>query len=99
MKVSPAGVRLSIWMAMFTFLTTAIIGLRIWAIYLTRRSFQAHDYLVIIAYVSTCAMTGLNYWAVANGLGDHTVNLSKDELTVQFKACRPYYPCTQIFLF
>ncbi|KAJ5720409.1 uncharacterized protein N7483_008343 [Penicillium malachiteum] len=94
MKVSPAGVRLSIWMAMFTFLTTAIIGLRIWAIYLTRRSFQVHDYLV-----STCTMTGLNYWAIANGLGDHTVNLSKDELIVQFKACQPYPSCIQIFLF
>lgn len=30
-------------------------------------------------------MVGLNYWAVANGLGAHTVTLSESQLHVQFK--------------
>lgn len=51
MAVSPAGVRLSIWMAVFTGITTAVIALRIWALHLTRKSLQLHDYLVIVAYV------------------------------------------------
>lgn len=32
-------------------------------------------------------MVGLNGWAIANGLGAHTNNLSTDELDVQFKVC------------
>lgn len=51
MTVSPAGVRLSIWMAVFTGITTAVIALRIWAVHLTRKSLQLSDYLVIVAYV------------------------------------------------
>lgn len=51
MTVSPAGIRLSIWMAVFTCLTTAVILLRVWAVRLTRKSLQLSDYLVILAYV------------------------------------------------
>jgi len=51
MAVSQAGVRLSIWMAVFTGLTTAVIVLRIWALHLTRKSLQLSDYLVFVAYV------------------------------------------------
>ena len=52
MAISSAGIRLSIWIAVFTCLTTVVIGLRVWAIHLTRKAFQLHDYLVITAYVS-----------------------------------------------
>lgn len=51
MTVSPAGIRLSVWMAVFTGITTAVIALRIWAVHLTRKSLQLSDYLVIVAYV------------------------------------------------
>lgn len=51
MAVSPNGVQLSIWMAVFTFLTSVVIALRIWAIHLTRKSLQLHDYFVITAHV------------------------------------------------
>lgn len=51
MTVSPAGIRLSIWMAVFTGVTTVVIALRIWAVHLTRKSLQLSDYLVIVAYV------------------------------------------------
>ena len=51
MTVSPAGIRLSVWMAVFTGITTAVIALRIWAVRLTRKSLQLSDYLVIVAYV------------------------------------------------
>lgn len=51
MAVSPAGVRLSVWMAVFTVITTAVIILRVWAVHLTRKSLQLYDYLVILAYV------------------------------------------------
>lgn len=51
MGASPAGIRLSVWMAVFTGITTAVIALRIWAVHLTRRSLQLSDYLVIVAYV------------------------------------------------
>jgi hypothetical protein len=30
-------------------------------------------------------MVGLNYWAIANGLGAHTDTLSESQLHVQFK--------------
>ncbi|KAJ5495922.1 hypothetical protein N7539_001038 [Penicillium diatomitis] len=85
MAVSPNGVQLSIWMAVFTFITNVVIGLRLWALHLTRKRLQLSDYFVIIAHTSACAMTGLNYWAVANGMGAHTRTLSKKELNVQFK--------------
>lgn len=51
MAVSPNGVQLSIWMAVFTFITSVVIALRIWAIHLTRKSLQLHDYFVIVAHV------------------------------------------------
>lgn len=51
MAVSPDGVQLSIWMAVFTFITSVVIALRIWAIRLTRKSLQLHDYFVIVAHV------------------------------------------------
>lgn len=51
MAVSPNGVQLSIWMAVFTFLASVVIALRIWAIHLTRKSLQLHDYFVITAHV------------------------------------------------
>ncbi|KAJ6126975.1 hypothetical protein N7523_002587 [Penicillium sp. IBT 18751x] len=85
MAVSQAGVRLSIWMAVFTSLTTAVIALRAWAIHLTRKSLQLSDYLLFVAYIATIIMVGLNYWAVANGLGAHTATLSESQLHVQFK--------------
>ena len=44
-----------------------------------------HCLKLITLQTSACAMTGLNYWAVANGLGGHTNSLSKKELHVQFK--------------
>lgn len=51
MAVSPNGVQLSIWMAVFTFITSVVIALRIWAIHLTHKSLQLHDYFVIVAHV------------------------------------------------
>lgn len=36
-------------------------------------------------------MIGLNGWAIANGLGAHTHDLSRDELGVQFKVCLTQY--------
>ena len=51
MGASPAGIRLSVWMAVFTSITTAVIVLRIRAVHLTRKSLQLSDYLVIVAYV------------------------------------------------
>ena len=56
MAVSPNGVQLSIWMAVFTFLTSVVIALRIWAIHLTRKNLQLHDYFVIVAHVSIRAI-------------------------------------------
>jgi hypothetical protein len=60
MAVSPNGVQLSIWMAVFTFLTSVVIALRIWAIHLTRKSLQLHDYFVIIAHVCIGAIAYFN---------------------------------------
>ncbi|KAJ5090126.1 hypothetical protein N7532_008810 [Penicillium argentinense] len=85
MAISPAGVRLSIWMAVFTLVTTGVIAMRVWALHLTRKSLHLADYLVIVAYISTVAMVGLNYWAIINGLGAHTKTLSESELHVQLK--------------
>lgn len=35
-------------------------------------------------------MVALNGWAIANGLGGHTDDLSREELHVQFKVRRGY---------
>ncbi|PYI31821.1 hypothetical protein BP00DRAFT_486485 [Aspergillus indologenus CBS 114.80] len=80
MAVSPRGVDLAIWIAVFTLLTTLILSLRFWAIAITRRPLLAHDWLVTIAYFSTCCMAGVCWWAIANRLGAHTNTLSAYEL-------------------
>lgn len=51
MKISSNGVQLSIWMAVFTFITSVVIALRLWALHLTRKRLQLHDYFVIVAHV------------------------------------------------
>lgn len=38
--------------------------------------------------ISTNAMVALNCWAISNGLGAHTADLSREELNVQFKVRR-----------
>jgi len=38
-------------------------------------------------------MVGLNYWAVTNGLGAHTSELSESQRNVQFKVRRTERAC------
>ncbi|RAL17617.1 uncharacterized protein BO97DRAFT_467140 [Aspergillus homomorphus CBS 101889] len=85
MAISPNGARLMIWMIVFAVVTTVTMGLRLWAIRLKRASLQIHDYLVFIAYLSTCGMETLCWWAIANGLGAHTDTLTSYELGVQYQ--------------
>ncbi|RAL06173.1 uncharacterized protein BO80DRAFT_460417 [Aspergillus ibericus CBS 121593] len=84
-RLSANGIKLLIWMVVFTVLITLILGLRLWAIRVKRRSFKLHDYLILLAYISTCCMAGLTWWAIANGLGAHTADLSAYERGVQFQ--------------
>ncbi|PWY84976.1 hypothetical protein BO70DRAFT_428556 [Aspergillus heteromorphus CBS 117.55] len=83
--VSPGGLKLMIWMIVFTVLTTVVLGLRLWAIRVKRRAFKLHDYLILLAYTSTCCMSALTWWAIANGLGAHTSELTTYELGVQYQ--------------
>ncbi|PWY96631.1 hypothetical protein BO94DRAFT_580460 [Aspergillus sclerotioniger CBS 115572] len=83
--LSANGIKLLIWIVVFTVLTTLVLALRFWAIRLKRRSLKLHDYLVLLAYISTCCMAGLTWWAIANGLGAHTEDLSTYERGVQFQ--------------
>ncbi|PYI01928.1 hypothetical protein BO78DRAFT_326440 [Aspergillus sclerotiicarbonarius CBS 121057] len=84
-RVSANGIKLLIWMVVFTVLVTLVLGLRLWAIRVKRRSFKLHDYLIFLAYISTCCMAALTWWAIANGLGAHTADLSAYERGVQFQ--------------
>ncbi|KAJ5716011.1 uncharacterized protein N7483_013192 [Penicillium malachiteum] len=79
------GIKLAVWMAVFTGITTAVLGLRMWAIKFIRRGLQLSDYLMIVAYLSTTTMAAANWWTVANGLGKHTTELTSEELDVQYK--------------
>jgi hypothetical protein len=52
MLLSRGGITLAVWIAVFTVLTSIVIGLRLWAIRLTKRAFRPDDYMVFFAYVS-----------------------------------------------
>ncbi|KAE8395529.1 hypothetical protein BDV23DRAFT_194223 [Aspergillus alliaceus] len=85
MGATSSGIRLAIWMGVFTSLTTIVIGLRLWSIHMTGRGLHSHDYLVIVAYLSATAMAVVGWWAIANGLGAHTEVLSPTEIGVQWQ--------------
>ncbi|KAL1961986.1 hypothetical protein VTN77DRAFT_721 [Rasamsonia byssochlamydoides] len=90
MSLNPTGVQLLIWIIVFTVITTIIMGLRIWAIRIKKRTLRADDYLIFIAYVSTLAMAGITIWGIVNGLGAHTDTLNADQVGVQFKL-QPFF--------
>ncbi|EAW15345.1 uncharacterized protein ACLA_060120 [Aspergillus clavatus NRRL 1] len=85
MAASLSGMSLAIWMIVFTGVTTLVMALRLWAIHITRKGFQLSDYAILVAYVSACTMAALAWWAIANGLGSHTNELSDEEIGVQYK--------------
>ncbi|CAK96465.1 hypothetical protein AAWM_06691 [Aspergillus awamori] len=85
MAISPNGARLMVWEIVFAVVTTLMMGLRLWAIRIRRSSIQMHDYFVFIAYLSTCCMEGVCFWAIANGLGAHTDTLTSYEIGVQYQ--------------
>lgn len=85
MFVSAQGIRLTIWMSVFTVVITLFMAARLWAIRISKREFRTDDHLITVAYIATLAFHGITWWAVANGLGAHTAELDDDELVVQFK--------------
>lgn len=85
MLVSAQGIRLTIWMSVFTVIITFFMAARIWAIRVAKRDYRADDHMIIVAYVSTLAFHAITWWAIANGLGAHTSELDPYELGVQFK--------------
>jgi hypothetical protein len=72
MAFSPAGIKLMIWIIVFTAVTTVVIGLRLWAVQIKKRSLRADDYLVFVAYVSAIRMVVLFYnVSLTKGLDQH----------------------------
>lgn len=51
MGISPHGVLLMVFTIVFTVITTLVIALRLWALYLSKNGLKLHDYLVLLAYV------------------------------------------------
>ncbi|RJE19067.1 hypothetical protein PHISCL_08592 [Aspergillus sclerotialis] len=85
MAVSPHGVLLLVFTIVFTVITTVVIGLRLWAVYITKKGLSLHDYWVLLAYFSTLIMCIVVWWAIANGLGARMAHLTPYEIGVQFK--------------
>lgn len=101
MLVSTKGLCLIIWMAVFTSIITLSLVLRIAAARIKKRDVRVDDWTICAAYVnslcyfeddrlskaqvSTLALQGTVGWAIANGLGAHTLELSKYEVGAQYK--------------
>ncbi|PWY85018.1 hypothetical protein BO70DRAFT_335139 [Aspergillus heteromorphus CBS 117.55] len=83
MTLTREGTRLIIWISVFTFLTTLVLGFRLWAIRLLKKRLQIQDVLVSIAYISTCSLSGLACWTITHGLGRRTSDLTATEASLQ----------------
>ncbi|KAK2049811.1 integral membrane protein [Colletotrichum somersetense] len=79
------GIGLLICIIVFTCLDATILGLRAWSARLMRRSFYWDDGMIIFAFANLVSLEGVVIWAIYNGLGKHTNELTLDEYAVQFK--------------
>ncbi|KAI0887875.1 uncharacterized protein GGS22DRAFT_185256 [Annulohypoxylon maeteangense] len=85
------------WIISFSILTTAFVVLRLWSAKIQKRKFYMDDGFVVAAYVSMLAQQGLGIWSLINGMGNHSTELSVDELRVQQKKVVVAVSTTWIF--
>ncbi|KAL6861929.1 hypothetical protein J3F83DRAFT_746202 [Trichoderma novae-zelandiae] len=85
MSAGSRGIQLLIWLCVFTVLCIVFIGLRFWAAAISRRRLFPDDAMVVFALANTVALEGVVIWAIFNGMGKHTNELTMDEYGVQFK--------------
>ncbi|KAF2870140.1 hypothetical protein BDV95DRAFT_575153 [Massariosphaeria phaeospora] len=83
--VSHRGWTFTALIAAFTPVVLASLILRFVALKRQRRASRSDDWLVVVAVASILAMEGTAIWAIHNGLGRHSSELSPQELSVQFK--------------
>ncbi|KZL64382.1 integral membrane protein, partial [Colletotrichum incanum] len=79
------GISLLIWIVVFTIVDASVLCLRAWSAKIMRRSFYWDDGMIIFAFANLVALEGVVIWAIYNGLGKHTNELSLEEYAVQFK--------------
>ncbi|KAJ0139505.1 hypothetical protein CTA2_1771 [Colletotrichum tanaceti] len=79
------GIGLMIWIIVFTFVDASALCLRAWSGRLMRRSFYWDDGMIMFAFANLVTLEGVVIWAIYNGLGKHTDELSLEEYAVQFK--------------
>ncbi|KDN63677.1 putative integral membrane protein [Colletotrichum sublineola] len=79
------GISLLIWIVVFTTIDASILCLRAWSAKLMRRPFYWDDGMIIFAFANVVALEGVVIWAIYNGLGKHTNELTLEEYAVQFK--------------
>ncbi|OLN85292.1 hypothetical protein CCHL11_04333 [Colletotrichum chlorophyti] len=79
------GIQLLVWIIVFTIVDFCFLCLRFWAARVMRRSFYWDDGMIIFAFSNIIALQGVVIWAIYNGLGKHTNELTPYEYSVQFK--------------
>ncbi|GJC96504.1 Integral membrane protein [Colletotrichum higginsianum IMI 349063] len=79
------GIGLLVWIVVFTFVDASVLCLRAWSARVMRRSFYWDDGMIMFAFANLVALEGVVIWAIYNGLGKHTDELSLEEYAVQFK--------------
>ncbi|KAI3554723.1 hypothetical protein CaCOL14_000168 [Colletotrichum acutatum] len=79
------GISLLVWIVVFTVVDASFLCLRAWSARVMRRSFYWDDGMIIFAFANIVALEGVVIWAIYNGLGKHTNELTLDEYAVQFK--------------
>ncbi|KAI0593476.1 hypothetical protein F4775DRAFT_577880 [Biscogniauxia sp. FL1348] len=73
------------WTVSFTVLTTIVVMLRFWSAKIQKRKFVMDDGFVIASYVGMLAQQGLAVWAMINGMGNPSADLTIEELLIQAK--------------
>ncbi|KAF6811047.1 integral membrane protein [Colletotrichum sojae] len=79
------GIGLLVWIVVFTIVDAVALGLRFWAAKIMRRGFYWDDGMIGFAFANIIALEGVVIWAIYNGLGKHTDELTLPEYAVQFK--------------
>ncbi|KAL0941908.1 uncharacterized protein CTRU02_204671 [Colletotrichum truncatum] len=79
------GIGLLVWIVVFTAFDFSVLCLRYWAARMMRRGFWWDDGMIAFAFANIVALEGVVIWAIYNGLGKHTDELSLPEYAVQFK--------------
>ncbi|KAJ3952195.1 hypothetical protein N0V92_011372 [Colletotrichum tropicale] len=70
------GIGLLVWIVVFTVIDAVALALRFWAGRIMRRGFYWDDGMIGFAFANIIALQGVVVWAIYNGLGKHTNELT-----------------------